>query len=251
MSEEEASEYLKQLQTEKTEWLKKESYDIYGDTLEEMEEGFWEEAGDGSMPEASAFMNSLNKKIDDVYQRMGYKNIVDNGRKSYSKTIKNSHTIADDIKSTNPNYNSKDYKWSNNCQRCVPAYEMRRRGFDVVAKPRKKGNDTVANSWRNIFENAVWEKCGTNRKASTVQNIVDNMLNYGDGSRAEIYVVWKGGRSSHVFVAENVGGTVKFIDPQTGSMDVSNYFDNMMSTKTEMCRIDNLKTTDLIRGCCE
>lgn len=251
MSDEEMNEYLIRLQNEKNEWLKKENYDIYGDTLDEMEKGFWEEAEDGSMPEASAFMSSINKKIDDAFQKLGYKNIVDNGQKSYTKTIKGGHSIADDIKSTNPSYNPKDYKWSQNCQRCVPAYEMRRRGFDVVAKPRKKGNDSVASSWRDIFENAVWEKCGTSRKESTKQSIIDNMLNYGDGSRAEIYIVWKGGRSSHVFVAENDNGTVKFIDPQTGNMDVSYYFDHIMSTKTEMCRIDNLKTTDLIRGCCE
>ena len=250
-SEEQIREYLDELNNKKIEWLKDHSYDIYGDTVEEMEKGFWEEAEDGSMPGESRFMKSINRKIDNMYQKLGYKNIVADGKKSYTKIIKGKHSIEDDLKAINPNYEPSSYKWASNCQRCVPAYEMRRRGFDVVAKPRKKGKDDTASSWRTIFKDAQWEKCGTNRKESTIKNIVDNMQKYGDGSRAEIYVVWRNGRSSHVFVAENDGGNIRFIDPQSNKGDVMGYFDQCRTTATEMCRIDNLETTELIKGCCE
>lgn len=250
-AEKQTKEQLSKLEKEKIEWLKNLSYDIYGDTLDEMESGFWEEAEDGSMPEAVNFLNSLNSRIESTYKKLGYKNIVDVGKKVYTKIIKGEHTIIDDLKATNPKYKPSSRKYAENCQRCVPAYEMRRRGFDVSAKPSESGNDATANAWRDIFENAVWEKVGTNRKSTTVQNIIDNMEQYGDGARAEIYVVWQGGRSAHVFVAENEAGAVRFIDPQTNSTNVLHYFDSVMPTKTEMCRIDKLKTTDWIKGCCE
>lgn len=239
------------INAEKEKWLKEHYYDMYGDSLEEMEKGFWEEAADGSMPGESAFMTLLNNKLDATKQKLGYKNIVNVGKKSYSKIIKGKHTIADDLKAVNPNFSKNSYKWANNCQRCVPTYEMRRRGFDVTAKPKKRGKDETASAWRDIFDNAQWQKVGANTKDATIKTIVDNMTQYGAGSRAEIYVIWRGGRSSHVFVAENDNGVVRFIDPQTNDADVTSYFAQCMTTRTEMCRIDNLKTTEHIRGCCE
>ena len=53
-----------------------------------------------------------------------------------SKLIKNKHTYLDDLKMTNPKYNINSPEYRQNCQRCVCAYEMRRRGFDVTAKPK-------------------------------------------------------------------------------------------------------------------
>ena len=41
---------------------------------------------------------------------------------------------ADILSQTNPNYD-KGEKFEINCQRCVPAYEMRKRGYNVTAKP--------------------------------------------------------------------------------------------------------------------
>lgn len=46
------------------------------------------------------------------------------------------------------------------------------------------------------------------------------------------------------------GGTV-FIDPQNGSANVRWYFDYVLEGKTELCRIDNLEVTELIKECCE
>ena len=51
-------------------------------------------------------------------------------------------TIEDAVKGANPNYHSShDYKI--NCQRCVQAYELRRRGYDVVAKPKPSVNNKI------------------------------------------------------------------------------------------------------------
>ena len=49
----------------------------------------------------------------------------------------NSIGIEEAIKGANPFYNTSGAEgdFSQNCQRCVVAYELRRRGYDVVALP--------------------------------------------------------------------------------------------------------------------
>ena len=80
------------------------------------------------------------------------------------KKIKGAHTQAQDLTATNPRY-SEGLEWQINCQRCVGAYEMRRRGYDVTAKPRPMLNgvpdptDELPNrnaqgGWPKMFENA-------------------------------------------------------------------------------------------------
>ena len=149
----------------------------------------------------------------------------------------------------NINY-KKDVSYKMNCQRCVPAYEMRRRGYDVMAKPTiLVGRDVInENTWKNIFDNAEWRSCGT---GNGLKYIEDAMKNYGDGARAEIYVLWKNKKEAHVFVAEQRNGKTIFIDPQDGTNDARYYFDYVSSGYTEMCRIDNLEASELIKACCE
>ena len=51
-----------------------------------------------------------------------------------AELIKGEHSIEDDLKAVNPNFTEgRDGVWENNCQRCVVAYELRRRGIDVKA----------------------------------------------------------------------------------------------------------------------
>ena len=165
--------------------------------------------------------------------------------------IQGKHSIEDDVSAANPNYRS-GKEWRINCQRCVPTYEMRRRGYDVEALPYVTAKDRAYTQWRKIFNGAIWDSSvASNRGAKTQQNIIDKMLGYGDGARAEIYCVWKGASSAHVFAVENVGGKIRFIDPQTGNANCERYFTQMMPSRTMMCRIDQLEPSDLIKDCCK
>lgn len=156
-------------------------------------------------------------------------------------------TVDQALKDTNPNY-SKGREWQVNCQRCVYAYEMGRRGYDVEAQPRiMTGTDDVADHWRSIMENQTWKKMPSH---NTVSNILKTMYGYGDGARAVVYVVWKGARSAHVFMAEQQGIGTVFMDPQTGRyVDIDRYMGAAIKGKTEISRIDHLKPTDYINGC--
>lgn len=141
---------------------------------------------------------------------------------------------------TNPNYASGE-KWQKNCQRCVIAYEMNRRGVACEAKPRiLRGRDEVASNWRNLMEGQTWDDVGSRSRKATVENLERAMGAYGDGARAVVYVAWKGGRSAHVFNAERQGGRTIYIDAQTGKMvDIDHYISNAMPTRTMISRVDN------------
>lgn len=183
---------------------------------------------------------------------------VKNGHRQFRR-IAGEHTASQDLAAVNPSFGTRDPRWTNNCQRCVPAYEMRRRGYDVVAKPREldsngmpSASDRVANGWMGTFSGARFETCsGTGRARCD-----SLMRQWGDGARAEVYIKWHKTKQmrrdpgAHVFIAENIGGKVVYRDPQNGKDDVEWYFKRAESGLTMIARIDNLQPSGLIDGCC-
>lgn len=172
------------------------------------------------------------------------------------KRIEGDHTAADDLAKTNPNFKPLDPKWAFNCQRCVSAYEARRRGFDVTAKPRGGKGDrlpymTDQNGWPHVYENADLVPCFSNSGANTRGKVEKLMEQWGDGARAIVRVQWKGGNSGHVFIAERVNGTTRFVDPQSNDGDCSRYFAAAKKNQTYCMRIDDRRFTDLIKRCCK
>lgn len=151
-------------------------------------------------------------------------------------------TIMRALRLTNP---SKD---AENCARCVPAYEMRRRGYDVFAAkaPKNWRDDNIGISdFRKVFLNMDWKECGINDK----NEIESFLLDAGHGSRVEISLKTK--RGLHLFVAENDNGIIRFIDPQKSLENVDFYFNYSRVGKTEFVRIDNLEPSALIKDCLE
>lgn len=166
------------------------------------------------------------------------------------RDIKGEHTINDDAEKTNPN-RKKGKAYQKNCQRCVVAYEMRRRGFDVVAKPAIiNGEDVVLKNWDSVFYDADWIRCNIGSGQSQVERL---MTEWGDGASAEIYVKWKKLDTAHVFVVENKKGKIVYVDPQTGEIGslVEKHFADAEIGLTKICRVDNLTPTDMVMECCE
>lgn len=175
------------------------------------------------------------------------------------KKIKGDHTPSQDLASVNPNYSS-GIEWRINCQRCVGAYEMRRRGYDVTAKPRPMAGGrpdpsdelpyrNSASGWPHMFDGATLEGCASNSGEGTRKKVDALMASYGDGARAIVRVEWqkKYGGGGHVFIAERRGDQTVFIDPQTGSSDCSGYFKRVKKNGTYCMRVDDKPFTDLIR----
>lgn len=184
------------------------------------------------------------------------------------KKIEGEHSRYDDIKNSNPFY-KESTPYNINCQRCVVAYELRRRGYDVQAMPNYRYNSfqqwwlspsekdyyeyqkDVYEHWDEYFKEAEWISVGEKNDSNSTKNkIISQMSDFGPGARAEIYVDWKGG-GAHVFIAENVDGKIQFMDPQSGKIDVSYYFSDsvMIAEETRMCRIDNLEPSEYVTGC--
>lgn len=153
----------------------------------------------------------------------------------------------------NPHF-AEGKKWQNNCQRCVSAYEMRRRGYDVQAKPimldkhgRPDTSDTLRKDWKKTFENASWEQIRIDEDDLSV--IREQMGKWGDGSRSQICVHWPNGWD-HVFSAEQIDGRTVFIDSQNPDADATGYFNRLQRGYTMFARVDKLKPTKLIKECC-
>ena len=121
----------------------------------------------------------------------------------------------------NPNY-GKSRSFSVNCQSCVVANELRRRGMDVKAT----GFDE-SNSFQNFIRarwNLLWEtpagkppkiRVLTNSKNSINESLESAMVENG---RYFVVVAWKNEVTGHIFCAERVnGGELLFYDPQNGA----------------------------------
>ena len=156
----------------------------------------------------------------------------------------------EDIARVNPNYSTNKFEWKNNCQRCVSAYELRRRGFDVTAKPlptKSLEEDFLAQHAEYAWKDAVRRWC---KKGNGKEQVEEFMLKWGDGARAIVGVGFCG-RFGHVFIAEQRNGRTIYIDPQTGSADCSSYFEHAVNGQTYIARIDTLTPTNAILDCCK
>lgn len=150
--------------------------------------------------------------------------------------------ITDAIKGANPNFGS-DPSYRINCQRCVQAYEYRRRGFDVEALPKPKKKNTII--WGNecfVDSNGNTPQFKFNQSEAAVKN---ELKNAKEGSRYIIYVKWKK-KSAHVFIAEKENGVIRYLDPQSNTLDASGHFSMGKENHYGFLRIDDKDiTTDL------
>lgn len=173
------------------------------------------------------------------------------------KQIHGEHSIEDDLQAVNPNYDEYDYNspWSNNCQRCVSAYEARRRGYDVEALPLPSDHDPLMimnhpKGWPTVYKNGRLVDCSAITGELAGNNVKNQVREWGPGARAIVRVRWTLG-GGHVFIAENVEGTIRFIDPQNNNHDANDYFTSAKGTDMFCMRIDNLSFTGRIRRCCK
>lgn len=168
--------------------------------------------------------------------------------------ITGTHSIEQDLQMVNPNYSGSDDEWSNNCQRCVSAYEARRRGYDVQASPLLDDSDPLQImrhpcGWPTVYKDFDLIDCSGNSGTGAKLNVEDVVKDWDDNARGIIRVRWQGG-GGHVFIVEKENGTIRFIDPQNGQSDAGNYF-NMAKGHGVFCmRTDNLEFTERIHQCC-
>lgn len=124
-----------------------------------------------------------------------------------------------DTKAINPNYRL-GQEWQVNCQRVSVAYEMRRRGLDVVALPNRKGIDKqyTLTDLRELWQppegqtsKRTFSVYGTNHRQLDAQ-----VNTWPPGARGWIVSHWKAG-GGHIWNVEvDADGQVHYIDAQIG-----------------------------------
>lgn len=144
------------------------------------------------------------------------------------------HVWNDNINNSNPDR-------SLNCSNCVPAYEMRCRGYNVEAQPYSKNKSLRKDpflAWKNAKPLAT----------NNVEDIVSFVKNQENGARVQIvtefpHSIWTQ-TNNHTFVAEKIDGKCVFKDPQSGVIinNTKHYFEG--TKEIRYLRIDILEITD-------
>ena len=131
-------------------------------------------------------------------------------------------------------------KSSINCVNCTIAYEMRERGYAVVAgEANKKLRDDPFSGWVNPDV----QKVKTNDAYS---EIVNSVKQWGDGSRGQIVVLYKDKsgiyttanmRKGHSFNVKNNAVSIQFIDSQKGKIYNKTEVEKIFS----ICEVSDIK----------
>lgn len=160
------------------------------------------------------------------------------------------------LAAVNPHF-SEGYKWQNNCQRCVVAWELRQRGYDVTAMP------FAAHDGIGYDGTACWQLDGTDwfndselrlltgTKVAFEKSVKEEFDKWGDGSRAIVRVGWDSnhGDGGHLFSARREGDKIVYEDPQVGSvLDIVETLKSCSTIygDTWIMRVDDRELTDLV-----
>lgn len=161
------------------------------------------------------------------------------------------YSIDNALKNVNPNHNYEYSEFSENCQRCVIAYELRRRGYNVTALPTYKGDKLPYSTgngrgiWQKAFRHAKPVRVGATTTQAAQNKVEKQMKSWGKGTRGIIQI------PGHVFNCENVNGKIRYVDAQTGtkysSKDVFGRLTKREAGHIYLTRTDNLRISDRAR----
>lgn len=163
---------------------------------------------------------------------------------SYEIPIKRKEMTKDeDLKIINPSKKSSLIGPTNNCCLCTIAYDLRRRGYDVIAKqhaPIDLLYDVGAEDIASIYKGAK------RKEFKNVTSMQKQMENEPNGSRGAAFCTWGGNSSGgHVTAYEIENGKPVLYDAQSGKK--YNKIDELFKPvkKVSYMRLDNLKPNEL------
>jgi hypothetical protein len=135
------------------------------------------------------------KKEKIIIENVGKNDIITLGQyPEYSRIFRKPASgkfaqAVEDAQKTNPNFKTKAYEYTHNCQRCVPAWELRQRGFDVIARPCKPAgtHDAVVTSpfsvWQfNAFDQDKSKRVQADREGTGKEKIIEFLKAGGNGA---------------------------------------------------------------------
>ena len=196
-----------------------------------------------------------NPEFEEQFRPNHYKELVltKNAPKDASLKMefpiqRNSESIAESSARTNPNFYMGTQSFTMNCCNCVHAYEGRRRGYEVTAKSFKKDRDYLrafpsgkSLGFLSAYKNVKYTSAENMSPSEYKDAIIKQAKTAGNGARFVLTVSFK--TFGHVLVAENVGGRIFFIDPQ--SNEIFQNWDKLRPNPFDcFARIDNLEISE-------
>lgn len=160
----------------------------------------------------------------------------------------------------NKNFKTGKYEYSINCQVCVVAHELRRRGFDVTALPNKETgvprrlSTATQEAWRTAAGAVPTKQTAKGTTASKIKKEFESLTK--DIGRYHIDWSWKGRKPvGHIITAERLpDGTLRFYDPQTGEITTLDKIADRvkLSRGIRILRVDDLLiNSDIVKGVVE
>lgn len=153
----------------------------------------------------------------------------------------------EDAMAVNPAYMDFSDNTKNNCMLCTAAYDMRRRGYDVLAKKAAFGYqpDYVKRLYPKAVEikpeQTVTKNDGTTAVSRKLmkENTRNIILSQGDNARGNLIVTWKKSDTSHSMAYEVENGDIKLYDAQSGkTLDLDKVLNK--SQECSLFRLDNV-----------
>ncbi len=159
----------------------------------------------------------------------------------------------EDAVETNPGRASPNRRYHVNCVLCSVNYELRRRGYDVIATRSKTGFEPEI--WRSWFKDSKFDDMHGYKTVEEILNAQctkenskkmynwtnENLLSQGEGARGLLNVVWVGGGGHAVnYIVKN--NKVLIYDGQAGiKQDLKKMLDYSVDvgyTRLDNCDID-------------
>lgn len=200
----------------------------------------------GSIKGAFGIAKANKKYAKTMKQRQN--EVIDKNTGFYKKEKK--LTSDEDVKLVNPCHTDISASSSNNCCLCSVAYDVRRRGYDVMSKQHAKIDllwDVGENDVKDWYPGAKLKRVdkGSNPK-QMANNAINSMLKEPDNTRGCFFVSWGEDCGGHVVAYERQAGQLTIRDAQCGESykNIKTYKDlpKIYSDTSDMryMRLDNV-----------
>ena len=162
----------------------------------------------------------------------------------------------------NPNYKTEKEGYKINCQRCVVAYEMRRRGFNVEACPKLGNGDSLSRPSNRgmayLDPTTLLKPAGDyigveiSRTGSVIGKVLSELIDeagtkMSETGRYQISFSWKEGSGHRVMAERFSDGAFIIYDAQTGdSYRLKEYFSDRYDLIKLLSGIHILRTDNLL-----
>lgn len=153
-----------------------------------------------------SFNKAVDKERKNILENSELKSLLDAPR------IKGSHTPEQDLKVINPDFETRSDAQMN-CTMCSTTYELRRRGYDVVANYSKLGRVVPRDvkDWWNLKDSDVIQP-------NTFDDLKKSLNEQPEGARGSIVAGVGQFDSNHCMVWEKTKDGVRILDGQTNEI---------------------------------